>query len=227
MPGVGSMDHAGMNDASVPSSSTQSSEIFGRIQTLTVRGRRLARELHDGVAHLILVGLNDLDLFALYRRGGGSAKADAKLEHARDNLRDALEHVRALAAELAGVRGRGSDVRGEPPSPDGAARRELAVVLGEALRNALVHSGARTINVAIKAASDGITATVTDDGCGFDARPGSAVRRGMGLTSMAERIELAGGAFRVESSPRQHTRVSVTVPLREAGGLAPRHTAGR
>src|SRR5262245_12460973 len=182
-----------------------------------VAGRLLAHELHDGVAHQILVGLNDLDLFSVYRnRDNGGA--DAKLEHARTHLRAALARVRQLASELDGGTGLQpatmTTSTAQPLTRADHARRELAVVLAEALRNALIHSDATTINVDVRATGAEIRATVADDGHGFDV--GEALARGLGcgLTSMTERVRLAGGAIRVDSAPLGHTSIDISLPIK-------------
>jgi signal transduction histidine kinase len=56
-----------------------------------------------------------------------------------------------------------------------------------------------------------MTLTVADDGRGFDinAAPG----KGLGLISMAERVELIGGTLKVSSTPGAGTRLEAMVPL--------------
>ncbi len=54
---------------------------------------------------------------------------------------------------------------------------------------------------------------VEDNGDGFDlplVLEGGSWRRGLGLESMRERTELAGGSFKIETSPGLGTRVKAT-----------------
>ncbi|HEX6684761.1 MAG TPA: sensor histidine kinase [Candidatus Limnocylindrales bacterium] len=57
----------------------------------------------------------------------------------------------------------------------------------------------------------GLRLTVNDDGRGFDP----AAARGLGLPTMRERVEAAGGSFAVTSSPGAGTAVTARLPFRE------------
>jgi PAS domain S-box-containing protein len=85
-------------------------------------------------------------------------------------------------------------------------------VLQEALQNAAKHSGAKQIAVQLTENSGEIRLIVSDSGEGFDiTAPGR--RRGLGLTSMQERIRLVGGTFVIDSKPLTGTSIHVCVPL--------------
>jgi len=64
--------------------------------------------------------------------------------------------------------------------------------------------------VHLGATSDHLTLSITDDGTGFDVR--SSAARGLGLLSMEERVEAAGGLVELSSSGETGTRVAVSVP---------------
>jgi signal transduction histidine kinase len=51
----------------------------------------------------------------------------------------------------------------------------------------------------------------TDDGIGFDVD--AACDKGVGLMSMAERLEAFGGSLKVHSRPGAKTRIEAIVPL--------------
>jgi signal transduction histidine kinase len=96
-------------------------------------------------------------------------------------------------------------------------------VLQEALRNAIKHSGSQRFDVLLNHNSNAIHLTVHDPGRGFDAA--QATRgRGLGLTSMKERIALVGGELSIESQQPNGTTVYVRVPLRPPAKSA--HSAG-
>jgi PAS domain S-box-containing protein len=85
-------------------------------------------------------------------------------------------------------------------------------VLQEALNNAAKHSGVKRIEVQLAEKSGELHLIVTDSGRGFDieaARQG----RGLGLTSMQERVRLVGGTIAIESKPMGGTAIRVCVPL--------------
>jgi signal transduction histidine kinase len=73
-------------------------------------------------------------------------------------------------------------------------------VLQEALQNAMKHSGARRFEVSLIGIADEIRLTVRDSGTGFDPEQ-VAQKRGLGITSMKERLKLVGGKLSIESRP--------------------------
>ena len=84
-------------------------------------------------------------------------------------------------------------------------------VLQEALQNAISHSGSRKFQVSLKGDSIGIELLVHDSGTGFD--PEEAVKgRGLGLTSMRERLKLVSGDLSIDSEPPRGTTVRARVP---------------
>jgi PAS domain S-box-containing protein len=85
-------------------------------------------------------------------------------------------------------------------------------VVQEALHNAQKHSGVKRIEVQLREDSGEIHLVVSDLGRGFDLE--TAVRgRGVGLTSMRERVRLVGGTISVDSKPLGGTTIHVRVPL--------------
>jgi len=86
-------------------------------------------------------------------------------------------------------------------------------VLQEALQNAVKHSGVRTFKVELHGASDGIELMVSDDGKGFEERD-AFFRKGLGLISMRERLQLVHGELLVNSKPGAGTKITARVPLK-------------
>jgi PAS domain S-box-containing protein len=85
-------------------------------------------------------------------------------------------------------------------------------VLQEALRNASKHSGVKHVEVRLRENAGEIHLMVSDLGRGFDVE---AVERGkgLGLTSMRERVRLVNGTISIESKPMHGTAIHVCVPL--------------
>jgi signal transduction histidine kinase len=100
-------------------------------------------------------------------------------------------------------------VEGELSRVPAEVSDELYMVLREAVRNALLHAGARSLRVRL--ASDGLElrAEVVDDGIGFDPKTGA----GVGVASMGERVQLLGGRLTVTSAPGLGTGVQARLPL--------------
>jgi PAS domain S-box-containing protein len=86
-------------------------------------------------------------------------------------------------------------------------------VLQEALHNASKHSGGRHFDVQLWGSTGEIHLTVSDSGVGFDTQAAKE-GRGLGLTSMQERLRLVNGELFIESEPSRgttiHARVSLT-----------------
>jgi signal transduction histidine kinase len=91
--------------------------------------------------------------------------------------------------------------------------RPLFRVLQEALYNASKHSDVRRVEVRLQEGSGEIHLTISDSGKGFDLE--AALRgKGLGLTSMRERVRLVNGTIAIESKPMAGTTINVRVPLR-------------
>jgi PAS domain S-box-containing protein len=85
-------------------------------------------------------------------------------------------------------------------------------VLQEALQNAAKHSGAKHIEVQLAGNINEIHLAIGDSGTGFDVKaPGRS--RGLGLTSMQERVRLVNGKISIESKPGAGTTIHVSVPF--------------
>jgi signal transduction histidine kinase len=183
--------------------------------------RRLARELHDGVAQ---------ELAFIRRRAGRLAElADGReilsaAERALDDSRRAIEALVPPAAEPLGValERHGARLAAECDvevqvnvrvhtelAP--AVRAELFRIVAEAVRNAAQHGGARHVRVELGGSP--LHVRVIDDGCGFHdgARSGLGVA-GYGLIAMRERAEQVGGQLNVESVRGAGTLVQVVLP---------------
>ncbi len=89
-------------------------------------------------------------------------------------------------------------------------------VLQETLQNAVKHSGVRHFTVELRGTEGEIQLTVSDLGMGFD--PQDAIRRrGLGLISMRERIQLVSGEISIKSQPGGGTTIHARVPLKTVG----------
>jgi signal transduction histidine kinase len=86
-------------------------------------------------------------------------------------------------------------------------------LLGEAVTNALKHSGASTIELTVGLAGDWLQVSVADDGRGFV--PDDGRRRG-GLLHMEDRVRSFGGTLAITSAPGEGTRVVAGFPNRAA-----------
>jgi signal transduction histidine kinase len=177
---------------------------------------RIAREMHDSVAHhlTVIVALSDGALRAVTR---SPAEACDAIRDVSGTARQALTETRRLLGVLrAGsgqeprqplpgladlddllgrVRAAGLPVRYERTgaAADLPAGVQLAVfrLVQEALTNTMKHAGPRaSAAVRLRVSPGEVRVDVEDDGTGGTARPGAA---GGGLTGMRERIKAFGG----------------------------------
>ena len=185
--------------------------------------RRIARDLHDGVAQ---------ELSFIQRRLRSATRDDltrealvAAAQRGLEDLRHAIGALTrpvdqsldaALEQALRPIAARNAtrldlDLSEGVRVPAGV-REELVRIACEAVANAATHSGARTVTVEL-ADVDGVQLRVHDDGAGFDPRRvTTTVAGGFGLASMRQRAEHLGARLVVDSSVGMGTRIEVDLP---------------
>ncbi len=183
--------------------------------------RRVARDLHDGLAQELAYIATASDRAAAGKASPAGLSmlgtaAQRAMEEAR-MLIDALaadpaplEEALAAAAGDAAARA-GIALRLEVPAGldvPPRTREALARIVREAVNNAARHSGARNVRVTLTA-QDALVLRVVDDGRGFDP---AATDGGFGLTSMRDRASAVGGELRIASRPGGGTEVRVAIP---------------
>ncbi len=92
------------------------------------------------------------------------------------------------------------------------AAMALYRIVQQSLQNIATHAGADGVDVALIGSPRAIELTVRDNGRGFDARS-EKQRKGIGLISMAQRAQLAGGDFEIQSHTNGGTQIHVRIPL--------------
>ncbi len=105
-------------------------------------------------------------------------------------------------------------IEGELPELDDDTRINLYRIVQEALTNAARHSGASDVSVSMARTVEGLRLVVEDDGRGFDP---AAVKRGLGLLGIEERVGALDGVFTLHSGPGQGVRIEVEIPLHQEG----------
>jgi signal transduction histidine kinase len=183
--------------------------------------RRLARDLHDGLAQEIAFIARNAGLL---RQTGGDPELTSRIIAAAERaflesrrvivaltspVDEPLDRaVKEAATEVAGRYGSSLDLRVAaglvlPP----ASREALVRIVSEAVTNAANHSGVRDVRVELEGFDGGTRLRVVDRGRGFD--PNGRTGSGFGLISMRERVEALGGRFQVRSQPGHGTQVEV------------------
>ncbi|WP_037862060.1 GAF domain-containing sensor histidine kinase [Streptomyces sp. NRRL S-340] len=209
--------------------------LYERSRELTIAEERsrLAHELHDAVSQkLFSLRLTAQAAAALVDRDPVRAKGELQqvavlAAEAADELRAAVVELRPAALDEDGLvatlrtqvqvldRAHSARVtftaRGFRALP--AAQEEAMLrVAQEALHNALRHSGAGHVDVTLDRRGNGAVLRVTDDGRGFDPRTVRRAGRHLGLVSMRDRADGAGGTLTVESAPGKGTTIEMEAP---------------
>ena len=173
--------------------------------------RRIARELHDGVAQELayIVAESSGSLAAAAERAlDESRRAIAALTRPVDEpLEVALVQAAEEVAGRVGVQLRIDVGRGAQVSPD--EREALIRIVREAITNAGRHGGAENVSLELSN-GNGTFLRIADDGSGFDTRHTRV--GGFGLVSMRERTEALGGRFKLSSEAGEGTRIEVRLP---------------
>lgn len=185
--------------------------------------RRLARDLHDGLAQELAFILGQTR--ALLRRMPERqlelvcTAAERALAESREAITaltttsdEPLEDVVAeTAREVTERTGAALDLDLAPGIVASVEKRQALVrVAREAVTNAVRHGGASRVTVRL-ANDDRLSLRIVDNGRGFD--PSAAVRSGgFGLTSMRERAQALGGRFQIRSQEGKGTEVEVELP---------------
>jgi signal transduction histidine kinase len=180
--------------------------------------RRIARDLHDGLAQELAFIASRSRLLppdALGRELGSAAERaveesrraiDALTGPLREPLAQAVGRAAERAAARFGLQLSFDLEEGVEVTP--AARDALQRIVGEAVTNAARHGAARHVTVRIANPDGVVRVQVVDDGCGFDPSS-SRSENGFGLVSMRERAASVGGDFRLSSEVGVGTLVEV------------------
>ena len=197
------------------------------LATLEERNR-LARDLHDSVKQQVFAlamqvssakMLLDRDIEAAREQ---LAEAEQLVYQSQQELTSLLSELRPAALDGKGLAtalseyvaqwSRQASIAADVHVAGGQSlpltiEEALFRVAQEALANVARHSHATTAHVTLKKDEEGtIILRISDNGKGFD--PHTAKNGGMGLYSMRERIELAGGNIDIESAAGKGTTVT-------------------
>ena len=198
--------------------------------TLSRERNRLARELHDILAHTLSGVAVELEAVrALWDTEPDRAKAmlGNSLASTREGLSETRRALQALRASPLEDIGLGLAVRTQAEST--AARLGLDLTLEidenlgelppdveqcfyriaqEALTNATQHAGARKIRLALTQRNETLRLEFSDDGRGFDLHQIDPERQ-FGLQGMRERAETIGADFTLNSTPGKGTSITL------------------
>jgi len=211
----------------------QEREAMARIAVAEERAR-IARELHDIVAHSLSVMVLQAGAVR-HRLAGDLAEDKSALEEVEEAGRQALAEMRRLL----GVMRRDDDERDLTPQPSLASVDTLVDqisgaglpvhlhvegepialptgielsayrIIQEGLTNALKHGRASRADVTLRYIRDALEVEVCDDGQGRATTDGA----GYGLLGIQERVKIYGGTMTAETAPGRGFALKTRLPL--------------
>jgi signal transduction histidine kinase len=200
---------------------SRSQDLLRRLAVLDER-RRIARDLHDGLAQeLAYIATTSRDLADRADAAPEIARLSGAAERALDESRRAIVALRGenepldaavarAAFEVANRVGTKLSLELDPGMHlGGDVQEQLVRIVREAVTNAARHGRAAHVRVTL-ANGNGIRLAVVDDGSGFD--PEHVGDRGFGLVSMRERARAIGGDLTVTSRPAAGTEIELVLP---------------
>jgi signal transduction histidine kinase len=196
---------------------------------------RIDRELHDDICQRLALLAMGLELLERHTPELPAGEVGSRLNELRQQtseiandtqalsrqLHSAKLHILGLAAALKGFCKEFEEQQKAeidfsshdlPRTLTSDVSLSLFRVAQEALHNSAKHSGVRHFEVRLWAEQGAIHLTVGDSGLGFDweaAKQG----RGLGLTSMEERLRVVNGTLSIASQPRRGTMIHARVPI--------------
>lgn len=206
---------------------------YGLLRTQEAERLKVASELHDDVAPLVVMVKYMIEDAVSRLSRGASDEASEVLNGATLRLRDVLAELRRISTDL---RPRLLDDLGLGPTlqwycrgfeeacPSLAVKCRIAVeerdiaeelklevfrIVQEALSNVAQHAHATRVNVSLVRMGDELRLAIDDDGAGFDPARVAESSAGLGLHAIRKRVDATGGTLSLETAPHRGTRIAV------------------
>ena len=194
--------------------------------------KRIAYELHDGLGQILSAAM--IGAKSILTAGNPPQCNSTTLDSLLTNIQAAIEEVRRISRDLRpsilddlgiitainafcqdfGQLHTEITVIKKIACRNEAIPEQLKIVIyrviQEACANIVRHSHADVIIVRLSSDDGGIKLSIHDNGTGFDVQKAYLSKqsgRGLGLSSMRERVEYSGGFFLIESNPDSGTAV--------------------
>jgi signal transduction histidine kinase len=228
------MSRLKMQQDSLAQANAQLTHYTSTLEDLTIsrERNRMARELHDTLAHTLSALSVQLETVKAYWDVDPAAaqqtlnKSLAATRSGLQETRRALKSLRAsplddlglalalrkMAEETAARANLKLDLSlpEQLPALSSAVEQCVYRVAQEAMANAAHHANAQTLIVQVLANGPRVSLLVRDDGLGFNVEQGETSRH-FGLPGMRERAQLVGGQLAIDSQPGQGTAIQLTI----------------
>lgn len=197
---------------------------------------RLARELHDDINQRLALLANGIERLEMETEQREEFQEQEQLRSLSRLTNEIVTDIQNLSHQLhpaklrflglsAAVRAlcnefsrQHSDIKLEfsaidiPTDLDEEISLNIFRTIQECLRNIAKHSHAHLVTVALNCNAAYLTVDVSDDGVGFD--PVHSAGKGLGLTSIHERLHQIGGTVTISSAVGAPTHIHTGVPVR-------------
>lgn len=204
-------------------------EELDRVVSINAERERIIRDLHDELGGnlnsialisdlIVQKNLSENDREEAIARIAGTARHISQqirtviwsLDETKDSLHNLSDYIRWYASQffdLTGVNLTVTDPRDYPDDYVSALfRKNVFLVVKEALTNISKHAKAKTVVIAIVVSNDWLTIDITDDGIGLQTNG-----NGNGLGNMSKRMEEISGRFNVSAT--HGTTISIAAPI--------------
>jgi two-component system NarL family sensor kinase len=185
--------------------------------------QRLAEALHDEAIQNLLMARQELDDGEV--GPAGTKRAREGVERTIRQLREAAFELHPYALEQAGLEAALRRVAEQQGRRGGYRARVHVGAVGvhdqllfsiarELLVNVARHANARQVSLVIEASGDQVVLEVSDDGSGIvpERRTAALLEGHLGLASIVERVEAAGGSLEIASGRERGTIVRAFLP---------------
>jgi ligand-binding sensor domain-containing protein len=139
----------------------------------------------------------------------------------RDDLRSFVTRVRQFTGDLLDGRGISWQLRAPQESElvklSPVQRRQLFLLVKEALHNVARHSQAASVTINLAVSGRRLTLEIRDDGRGFDPAAVSPESGGTGLRSLRQRAAALDARLEIDAAPGRGTRLFLDAPVPSLG----------
>ncbi len=196
--------------------------------------QRIARDLHDGVGQMMSAAKMNLSAFESEIKFS-SAEQKNVFERIIELVDDSCKEVRhvshnmmpnvLLKNNLASAINDFIDkldkrtlevhvfTEGLDRRLDSNTETVLYRIIQECVNNVIKHSGATILDISVIRDTDGVSATIEDNGKGFDTTDNSKFE-GIGLKNILTRVEFLKGTAEFDSAPGKGTAISLHIPVK-------------
>ncbi|MEJ5992907.1 sensor histidine kinase [Pedobacter sp. Du54] len=193
--------------------------------------RRIAGDLHDGVGQMLSAAL--INLNGLFQKLKLTGENSLQAEHTLGLVNDCYDEMRSISHQMmpnalikAGLASAikeflnkidkdilkiNLETVGLNQRLDEQTETVIYRMIQETVNNVIKHSGASKLNITVIKDSDGISATVEDNGKGFD-KTKIALKSGIGIANMYSRVEFLKGTIDFDTAPGKGTLVAIHIP---------------